>query len=152
MTKHYTYWYFKVANVLESSWFFKGQLLQWKVCLVKFRYHISHRSIGNDDPWSKVRTFWETHKIWKNLPNGFDKSADLLSKCQNHEEDFFQIMCASQKVRTLLTYNNALVEKFELSLNWAKNHFMTRDREINDTQIKYILSIFLKIAKSSNSN
>ena len=37
----------------------------------------------------------------KNLPHGFDKSADLLSKCQNHEEDFFQIMCASQKVRTL---------------------------------------------------
>ena len=22
-------------------------------------------------------------------------------KCQNHEEDFFQFMCASQKVRTL---------------------------------------------------
>ena len=45
--------------------------------------------------------FWETHKIWKNLPHGFDKLADLLSKRQNHEEDFFQIMCASQKVRTL---------------------------------------------------
>ena len=30
-----------------------------------------------------------------------DKSADLLSKRQNHEEDFFQIICASQKVRTL---------------------------------------------------
>ena len=25
----------------------------------------------------------------------------LLSKRQNHEEDFFQIMCASQKVQTL---------------------------------------------------
>ena len=37
----------------------------------------------------KVRTFWETHKIWKNLPHG--KSADLLSKCQNHEEDFFKL-------------------------------------------------------------
>ena len=36
-----------------------------------------------------------------NLPHGFDKSADLLSKRQNHEEDFFQIMCAYQKVRTL---------------------------------------------------
>ena len=50
--------------------------------------------------------------------------------------------------------NNALelVEKFEMSLNWAKNHFMTRDREVNDPQIKYILSNFLKIAKSSNSN
>ena len=50
----------------------------------------------------KGRIFWETHKIWKNLPYGFDKSADLLSKRQNHEEDFFQIMCASQKVRTLM--------------------------------------------------
>ena len=33
----------------------------------------------------KVRTFWETHEIWKNLPHGFDKSADLLSEPQNHE-------------------------------------------------------------------
>ena len=36
----------------------------------------------------------------KNLTHGFDKSADLLSKRQNHEEDFFKIMCASQKVRS----------------------------------------------------
>ena len=28
----------------------------------------------------KVRTFRESHKIWKNLPQGFDKSGDLLSK------------------------------------------------------------------------
>ena len=27
-------------------------------------------------------------KIWKNVPHGFDKSADLLSTRQNHEEDF----------------------------------------------------------------
>ena len=26
--------------------------------------------------------------------------ADLLSKRQNHEEDFFQFLCASQKVQT----------------------------------------------------
>ena len=43
-------------------------------------------------------------KFEKNLPHGFDKSADLLSKSQNHEEDFFQIMCASQKVRILPEY------------------------------------------------
>ena len=30
-------------------------------------------------------------KFEKNLPYGFDKSADLLSKCQNHEEDFFKL-------------------------------------------------------------
>ena len=40
-------------------------------------------------------------EVEKNLPRGFDKSADLLSKCQNHEEDFFRIMCASQKFQTL---------------------------------------------------
>ena len=45
----------------------------------------------------KVRIERNT-KFEKNLPHGFDKSADLLSKCQNHEEDFFQIMCVSQKV------------------------------------------------------
>ena len=30
-------------------------------------------------------------KFKKNLPHGFDKSAELLSKCQNHEEDFFKL-------------------------------------------------------------
>ena len=39
----------------------------------------------------KVQTFWKAHKIWKNLPHGFDKSADLLSKRQNHEADFFKL-------------------------------------------------------------
>ena len=39
-------------------------------------------------------------KFEKNLPYSFDKSADLLSKCQNHKEDFFKL-CASQEVRTL---------------------------------------------------
>ena len=34
---------------------------------------------------------WETHKFWKNAPHGFDKSADLLGKRQNHEEDFFKL-------------------------------------------------------------
>ena len=44
------------------------------------------------------RTFWETHKIWKkNLPHGFHKSADLLSKRQNHEEDFFKLCVLLKK-------------------------------------------------------
>ena len=47
-----------------------------------------YQSKSTDD-FIKVRNFWETHKIWKNLPRGFDKTADLFSKCQNHEEDFF---------------------------------------------------------------
>ena len=45
----------------------------------------------------KVRTFRETHKILKNLPRGFDKSADLLSKHQNHEEDFFKLCVLLKK-------------------------------------------------------
>ena len=59
-----------------------------------------YQSKSTDD-FIKVRNFWETHKIWKNLPHGFETSADLLSKCQNHAEDFFQIMFASQKVQTV---------------------------------------------------
>ena len=45
----------------------------------------------------KVRTFWETHKIWKNPPHGFDKLADLLSRHQNHEEDFFKFCVLLRK-------------------------------------------------------
>ena len=45
----------------------------------------------------KVRTFWEALKIWKNLPHAFDKSADLLSKHQNHKEDFFKICVLLRK-------------------------------------------------------
>ena len=45
----------------------------------------------------KIQTFWETHNIWKNLPHGFDKSADLLSKRQNHVEDFFKFCVLLRK-------------------------------------------------------
>ena len=36
-------------------------------------------------------------KFEKNLPHGFDKSADLLSKRQNHEEDFFKLCVLLKK-------------------------------------------------------
>ena len=36
-------------------------------------------------------------KFDKNLPYGFDKSADLLSKCQNHREDFFKLRVLLKK-------------------------------------------------------
>ena len=39
--------------------------------------------------------------IEKNLPHGFDVYLVNQLICQNHEEDFFQILSASQKVRTL---------------------------------------------------
>ena len=46
-------------------------------------------------------------KFEKNLPHGFDKSADLLSKRQNYEKDFF-------KVRTL----SALLWQFYEFYGW----------------------------------
>ena len=36
-------------------------------------------------------------KFEKNLPYGFDKSADLLSKCQNHKEGFFKLYVLLKK-------------------------------------------------------
>ena len=57
-------------------------------------------------------------KFKKNLPHGFDKSADLLSKRQNHEEDLFQIMCASQKVRFLKPRQKGLLVFRLLDLNY----------------------------------
>ena len=68
---------------------------------IQIGLHWNQHTSGLVSIWrweGKVRTFWETHKIWKNLLHGFDKSADLLSKPWRR---FFQIMCASQKVRTL---------------------------------------------------
>ena len=36
-------------------------------------------------------------KFEKNIPHGFDKSADLLSKRQKHEEDFFKLCALLRK-------------------------------------------------------
>ena len=55
------------------------------------------RNLSNFLNFCKVRTFWKTHKIWKNLPHRFEKSADLLSKRQNHEEDFFKLCVLLKK-------------------------------------------------------
>ena len=54
-------------------------------------------SVSFKSIFTKVRTFWETHKIWKNLPHGFDKSADVLSKRQNQEEDLFKLCVLLKK-------------------------------------------------------
>ena len=37
------------------------------------------------------------HKIWNNVPHDFDKSADLLGKRQNYEEDFFKLCVLLKK-------------------------------------------------------
>ena len=36
-------------------------------------------------------------KFEKKIPHGFDKSADLLSKCQNHKADFFKLCVLFKK-------------------------------------------------------
>ena len=36
-------------------------------------------------------------KFEKNLPYGFDKSADLLSRCQNHKADLFKLCVLFKK-------------------------------------------------------
>ena len=63
----------------------------------------------------KVQTFWETHKIWKNLPHGFGKSADQR---QNHEEDFFKSCVLLKKselylssVAYITTLNQCMLSK-----------------------------------------
>ena len=40
-------------------------------------------------------------KFEKKNPHGFDKSAALLGKPQNHEEDFFRLCVLLKKVRFL---------------------------------------------------
>ena len=42
----------------------------------------------------------------KNLPDGFDKSADLLSKGQNHQEDFFKFCVLLKKSKLYLKKTN----------------------------------------------
>ena len=74
-----------LLNSGHSAYLLHGLILVWDMSL-------KHKLLNNfGTNRDKVRTFWETHKIWKNLPHGIDKSADLLSKRQNHEEDFFKL-------------------------------------------------------------
>ena len=57
----------------------------------------------------KVWTFWEALEIWKNLPRGFDKSADLLSKRQNHKEDFFENFVLPRKAENFNFKHSGLI-------------------------------------------
>ena len=70
---------------------------------IRGRYLVNIRSRGGR--WSrkgkilyefcyKVRTFWEAHKIWKKSSSCFWR---LLSKCTNHEEDFFKLCVLLRK-------------------------------------------------------
>ena len=98
----------KISILLIRIWW-KNLLENYStfwITVLEFRTGVLNFSIFENDTkiFSKVQTFWDAHKFWKNLPHGFDKSADLLTKRQNHEEDFFKLC--------------VLLKKFEL-YNWT---------------------------------
>ena len=107
--------------VLINSWY----IIRYMRCTngIYFSENTKKKKFHNNTycMLNKVRTSWETHKIWKNLPHGFDKSADLLSKRQNHEEDFFKL-CVLLKKSELYTITWA--EKFiNRCRDFSKSHF-----------------------------
>ena len=72
----------------KQSYLLQLKLLHHQVIAMKVaKDRTGSHEVG---PGCKVRTFWEAHIIWKNLPHGFDvcyiKSADL----SKHEEEFFK--------------------------------------------------------------
>ena len=69
-------------RISEDQWYKKDEL--------KTQVLVCNQTI-------KVRTFLAAHKICKNLPHGFDRSADLLSNRQNHKEDFFKLCVLLKK-------------------------------------------------------
>ena len=70
----------------------------WKMLWYLFSWNCSSLQIIQTFLLRKVRTFWEHTNFEKNLPHGFDKSADLLSKRQNHKEVFSNYVCFSKSL------------------------------------------------------
>ena len=65
---------------------------------VKYNLKISTKVWNDQSTTLKKFELSEKHtKFEKNLPHGFDKWADLLSKRQNHEEDFFKLCVLLKK-------------------------------------------------------
>ena len=100
--------------------------------------------------WSfKVRTFCETHKIWKILPYGFDKSADLLSKSQNHEENwayFFGLLRKAELYDSFSRVNKNLKTNWLIQCNYARFSLANnqiRPLILNDLEKRWLLSIIL---------
>ena len=87
---------------------------------------ITQSNLGrsNATPIELVWTFWETNKIWKNLPHSFDKSADLLIKRQNHEGDFFKLCLLLKKSNFYYLKTNR--KKFE----WQNSFLLSYSHEI----------------------
>ena len=64
--------------IIQNCWGFRKQNLRKKTRVFIFM----RRKSGSKHDF-KVQLFWEDHKISQLSSNCFDKSADLLSKCQN---------------------------------------------------------------------
>ena len=54
-------------------------------------------NVAASNKYVKFGLFEKHTKFEKNLPHCFDKSVDLLSKRQNHEEDFFKLCVLLKK-------------------------------------------------------
>ena len=120
--------FFQKTNEKELSW---GIIVVKSNIFIRF---LEELRITKSPFEIKVRTFWEALKIWKNLPHGFDKSADLLSKRQNHEEDFSNYVCFSKS------------PNFKFWLFLTKNddfYFKLRKKFPNRTSLRP-LKMFLK--------
>ena len=86
--------------MLESGLYFKRNLqVNSSLFYAHLRCSVSKNQVWIDQfvysKWAIITPSWFeaadfeflSSEIWKNLPHGFDKSADLLSKHQNHEDD-----------------------------------------------------------------
>ena len=83
----------EILEFRKTNWFCWSHPVGWRYYVsVHHMFSRIMNCIVFYDNMAFMIKFGEAHKIWKNLPRGFDKSADLLRL-------FFQIICASQKVR-----------------------------------------------------
>ena len=92
----------------------------------------------------KVLTFWETHKIWKIRLYGFDKSADLLSKRQNHEKDFFKLCVLLKETKGRSSGQTPFTLKPKLALK--KQQFSTPQKYFSNfckKKFTFVSSTFL---------
>ena len=69
----------KRANSLKAKNWEHMHWTEVKVCTIHGISNLNLTETNFLACFVKVRTFKETHKIWKNLAHGFDKSADLLT-------------------------------------------------------------------------
>ena len=84
---------------INFRWLFLVYLGFWAVFRLNFENEgAKWNSIFCSD-FIKVRTFWEKHTKFEKKTSSC--IGHLLSKPPDYEEDFFQILCASQNVRTL---------------------------------------------------